>query len=54
MMRLETQFRPTFRRDKEVVWLNLDKSAAYTTEGLAAHLIELFAEHVQKEITQAD
>jgi hypothetical protein len=49
-MRHETKFQPTFRGD-EVVWLNQDKTATYTSEGLAAHLIELFGEHVQKEIT---
>jgi hypothetical protein len=27
-----------------------DKTATYTTEGLAAHLIKVFAEYVQKEI----
>jgi hypothetical protein len=50
IMLLETEFQPTFRRD-EVVWLNPDKTATYTSEGLAAHLIKIFAERVQKEIT---
>jgi hypothetical protein len=50
MMRHETKFQPTFRGD-EVVWLNQDKTATYTSGGLAAHLIKLFGEHVQKEIT---
>jgi hypothetical protein len=50
MMRYETEFQPTFRSD-EVVWLNPDKTATYTSEGLAAHLIKLVGEHVQKEVT---
>ena len=44
MTQFETQFQPTFRRDEEVVWLNPDKSATYTTDGLAAHLIKVFTE----------
>jgi len=47
---LQTEFQPTFRRD-EVVWLNPDKTATYTSEGLAAHLTKLFTEQIQKEIT---
>jgi len=54
MMRFETEFQPTFRSGEEVVWLNPEKSATYTNEGLAAHLIELFAEYVQNEITYAE
>jgi hypothetical protein len=50
MMRHEIEFQPTFRND-EVVWLNPDKTATYTSQGLAAHLIKLFVEYVQKEIT---
>jgi hypothetical protein len=49
MMRHEIEFQPTFRGD-EVVWFNPDKTARYTSEGLAAHLIKVFAELVQKEI----
>lgn len=47
---LQTEFQPTFRRD-EVVWLNPDKTATHTSEGLAAHLIKVFTEQIQKEIT---
>jgi hypothetical protein len=54
MMRFETQFQPTFRRGDEVVWLNQDRSATYTTEGLAAYLIEVFADYVQKEFTAGE
>jgi hypothetical protein len=50
MMRHEIEFQPTFR-DDEVVWLNPDKTATYTSEGLAAHLIKLFVDYVHKEIT---
>lgn len=50
MMRHQTKFQPTFRSD-EVVWLNPDKTATYTSQELAAHLIKLFAELVPKEIT---
>jgi hypothetical protein len=51
MMRHKTAFQPTFRLGDEVVWLNPDKTTTYTTEGLAAHLIKVFAEYVQKEVT---
>jgi len=51
IMLLETEFRPTFRTGDEVVWLNQDKSVTYTSEGLAALLIKVFAERIQKEIT---
>jgi hypothetical protein len=47
---LESEFQPTFRRDA-VVWLNPEKTATYTSEGLAAHLIKVFAEQIEKEIT---
>jgi hypothetical protein len=50
IMLLETEFRPTFRRD-EVVWLNPDKTATYTTDELATYLIKVFTEQIQKEIT---
>jgi hypothetical protein len=50
IMQLETDFQPTFRSSDEAVWLNQDKTATYTTQGLAAHLIKVFAEYVQKEI----
>ena len=50
MMRHQTAFQPTFRLGDEVVWLNPDKTSTYTTEGLAAHLIKVFAEYVQKEV----
>jgi hypothetical protein len=52
MMRHEIEFQPTFSGD-EVVWFNTDKTAGarYTSEALAAHLIEVFAGLVQKEIT---
>jgi hypothetical protein len=50
MMRHEIEFQPTFR-DDDVVWLNPDKTATYTSEGLAAHLIKLFVDYAQKEIT---
>ena len=49
-MRHQTAFQPTFRLGDEVVWLNPDKTTTYTTEGLGAHLIKVFAEYVQKEI----
>jgi len=52
MMRHESAFQPTFRGD-EVVWVDADKTATYTSEGLAAHLIKVFAEHVQKEIASS-
>jgi hypothetical protein len=51
IMLLEIEFRPTFRSGDQVVWVNPDKTATYTSEGLAAHLIKVFAEHVQKKIT---
>jgi hypothetical protein len=51
MMRLETQFQPTFGLGDEVMWLDRDETGTYTTEGLAAHLIKVFAQHVQTEIT---
>lgn len=55
MMRFEAEFQPTFRSRDEVVWVNPDKTATYTTEELAAHLIDLFVEHVQREInSQSD
>jgi hypothetical protein len=52
MMRHEIEFQPTFRGD-EVVWFNPDETARarYTSEALAAHLIKVFTELVQKEIT---
>jgi TIR domain len=52
MMRHEIEFQPTFSGD-EVVWFNTDKTAGarYTSEALAAHLIDVFAGLVQKEIT---
>jgi hypothetical protein len=49
LMRFETQFQATFRSD-ELIWLNPEKTARYTTEGLATHLIELFADYMETEI----
>ncbi len=50
MPRHETEFQPTFRSGDQVVWLNPDKTASYTTEELAGHVIELFVKYVQNEI----
>jgi hypothetical protein len=50
MPRHETEFQPTFRSGDQVVWLNSDKTATYTTEELAGHVIELFVEYIQNEI----
>lgn len=50
MPRHETEFQPTFRSGDQVVWLNPDKTATYTTEELAGHVIELFVKYVQNEI----
>jgi hypothetical protein len=43
-------FQPTFRSGDKVIWLNPDpdKTATYTAEELTAHLVELFAEHIQE------
>jgi hypothetical protein len=43
----ETEFRPTFPSDDQVVWSEPDKSVAYTAEELAAYLIQLFAEQIE-------
>jgi len=50
MPRHETEFQPTFRSGDKLVWLNPDKTASYTTEELAGHVIELFVKYVQNEI----
>lgn len=43
----ETEFRPTFPSGDQVVWLDADKSVAYTAEQLGAYLIQLFAEQIE-------
>jgi hypothetical protein len=46
-MLYETEFQPLVRSGDQIVWLNPEKTATYTTEELAAYLIEQFVEHVE-------
>jgi TIR domain len=44
----DSEFRPTFRPPKELVWADREKSLSYGTEELAAFLVDLFLQHVSE------
>jgi len=44
----DSEFRPTFRPPKELVWVDREKSLSYGTEELAAFLVDLFLKHVSE------
>lgn len=54
MERRNMEFQPSFGSSDEVIWLNRDRTATYATDELAAYLIELFVEDVQKEVTSKE
>jgi hypothetical protein len=45
------EFKPAFRSRDELVWVDGETSVAYNTEELAAHLINLFLQHVDDVIS---
>ena len=45
-----SEFRPTFRTGDQVVWVEADGSSTYGPEELAAYLLDLFADQIEKSI----
>jgi len=45
----ETEFKPAFRAGDELAWIATDNKS-YQTEELVGHLVDLFMEHVEREI----
>ena len=49
----DSEFQPSFRVGDQVVWISADDFAVYDAEQLAAHVVDLFVEHVHREIDEA-
>jgi hypothetical protein len=46
----DEEFKPVFRTGDKLFWINMKSSNEYSSDELASHLVNLFIEHVEKDV----